>query len=132
MFRGLVQLSKNLLLCTGTQGENLTPNTNFSDKSLSKTSLKKRGFVYQRLSFQSPSTKKTRAGAQVRDLEAETLAEGIKELCLLCYSKWFAHLAFLYCADHMPRAGITHSVLDHPTSTINQENPLPQTCSWLI
>lgn len=110
----------------------LTPSINFSDKSLTKTSMKKRGLVYHRLLCQSPSTKKARAGAEVRELEVETLAEGIKELCLLRYSKWLAQLAFSYCTDHMPSDDITHSVLQHPTSTINQENPLPQTCSWLI
>lgn len=70
-------------------------------------------FVYHRLLCQSPSTKKARAGAKVRELETETFAEGIRELFLLHYSKRLAQLAFLYNTNHMPKAGITHSVLDH-------------------
>lgn len=96
-------------------GGEATPGTNFSDITLTKTSLKKKELVYHRLPCHSPSTKKAREGDQLRKLEAETLEEAMKELCFLVYSKWLAQLAFLYSTDHMPRAGIYHSQCAGPS-----------------
>lgn len=81
-----------------------------------RSNLGRKGFI----SAYSPSRRKVRAGAEIRNPEAGTEADAVEGFCFLVCSSWLFSLLSYRIQNCLPRGGTTHNGLGLPTSIINQ------------